>query len=380
MLRSGQFSWTGSLLTETPIETCTSSRTIGRAYAPIRSIEPAADSQSGRGAERVAVGVVLVGQALHLLHFSHELVFPYETRLGIHSPADAARMFLPDGGLLYAPDAYRVGIPALGRAGVALTQTVHPSWVAAGIDTGFFLLAGFVFYHVVIEGWEHEAGPRRLATALFLLLIQFPLQWVLPWHRSETMAVAAYLAVALWSVQRSGTFRFWWLLLLGATALQATVRTDVPLVFGISLAVAAATKLGRSPATRRAMLAGGAAVAALALGGQLLLQGVVFPHLSYPPGVPKIQLGYNLHGHNLAVLAVALFPFAAFFALRSRRWPAADSLTKVVCLSAALYLLLWFVVGIFAEVRLYVPFLFALSAIVARGTARHFAAESVHES
>ena len=374
MLRSGQFSWIAPLLTEAPPETHAGSRARRRASpATGLTIGPADGPESDRRAERFALGVVLLGQAIQLLHFSHELVFPYEIRLGIHTPADAARLFLPDGGQHYAPDAYRVGIPILGRAIVVLTQTVHPSWVAAGIDAGFFLLAGSVLYRVVSAGWGESAGARRLATAVFLLLIQFPLQWVLPWHRSETMAVAAYLAVALWSVQHSRTSRFWWLILLGATALQATVRTDVPLVLGISLTLVAAMGRGRSLAPRRAMLAVGAAVAALTLGGQLLLQGVIFPHLSYPPGVPKIQLGYNLHGHNLAVLATALFPFAVFFFFKSRRWVAADDLSAVVCLSAVLYLLLWFVVGIFAEVRLYVPFLFALSAIVARGAGRHFA-------
>lgn len=324
-------------------------------------------------AEPITVGVITLAQALHLLHFSHELVYPYEIRLNIHSAADAARMFVPDGGQRYAPDAYRVGIPALGRGLVWVTQTLHPSWVAAGIDAVFFLLASWTCYKIVIAGWETQAAPRRLATAAYLLLIQFPLQWVLPWHRSETMAVTAYVAVALWCLQKAAARRQWWVWLLAATALQTLVRTDVPLILGIGMMSVSIVRRTDTHARRRSMMTAGAGVAAMATGVQLLLQGVIFPHLSYQPGVPKIQLGYNLHGHNLAVLLIALFPFAAFQFFKPGRAMWRDELSVVACLSSLLYLSLWFVVGIVAEVRLFVPFLFALSIVFARAAAQRFA-------
>jgi hypothetical protein len=66
------------------------------------------------------------------------------------------------------------------------------------------------------------------------------------------------------------------------------------------------------------------------------------------------------------VFAIAVFPFlvlGAFLIVKRTRLRMVDALAVT---AAALYLPLWFAVGIVAEVRIFVPFLLALCMVAAR--------------
>ena len=279
--------------------------------------------------------------------------------------------------VLYAPDAYRVAMPALAE----LMQRVHtgdrPS-MSALCDFCFFFAALFLLYRLTVDDLTPPAAgllQRTAVVAIFLAFLQFPMAWVVPWQRPETAPTALYLAFALFCVSRTSRQGFWFVLLLAATVLQAFVRSDVPFVFGIALLLLSFGGDWLRPfGSRLSSALKAALVAGAAAGVQMYLQCIRFPHLEYPPATAVIQLSNNLHPHNLWPFAVALLPFLLLGAFLMYRRPLLRSsmrpllrLPDALALAVAgLYLPLWFTVGRSAEVRIFVPCLITLCMVAAR--------------
>jgi hypothetical protein len=66
---------------------------------------------------------------------------------------------------------------------------------------------------------------------------------------------------------------------------------------------------------------------------------------------------------------IAMLPFLLFSAFLIVKRPRLDAIDRLVLMSSALYLPVWLTVGIIDEVRVYVPFLFALSMVAAKVSA-----------
>jgi hypothetical protein len=102
---------------------------------------------------------------------------------------------------------------------------------------------------------------------------------------------------------------------------------------------------------------------------QAYLQFVRLPHLGHPPNTKIVQFTSNLTIHNLEVFTIALLPYLVFLVFWIIKRAALNHIETAVVVSSVLYLPLWFTVGVISEVRIYVPFLLALSMVVARVSA-----------
>jgi hypothetical protein len=266
----------------------------------------------------------------------------------------------------YAPETYRVAIPALGRLVVHSFHLSNAAAVAAAMDFWFAFFALYLLYRL-LDTQSADTPNRPAAVGLFLAFLCFPIMWVVPWMRIETVPTAFYLASALSLICQSARRAWCTWVLLALTVWQGFVRFDVPFVLGVALVFVSLTKTGEVWFGSRLLSAlRGMAMAFLAVMVQLYLQRVRYPNARYEPKVPIIKLGVNLEPHNLASLLLALLPvflIAGVFLIKRPRLNAMDLLTIT---ASALYLPLWLTVGLAAEVRIYVPFLMALSVVAAR--------------
>lgn len=252
-------------------------------------------------------------------------------------------------------------------------------YVAAAFDLITSFLALYLFYWLsvsVIPERPKIPKDRLLFILFFLAIIQFPLAWVVFRLRPETLPSTLFLAVSLLSITKMKRNKVWSLVLLIAAFCQAFVRADVPLVFGIALLSVGLWNgfQGGRGADAFQTLTGGL-VALISGSVQVYLQFIRLPHLSYPPDAKVIRLTSNLQIHNLEVFTIALLPYFCFFVFWIIKRPALNYVETVVIVSSALYLPLWFTLGEISEVRIYVPFLLALSMVVARVSASFLSRE-----
>jgi len=268
-------------------------------------------------------------------------------------------------------DTFRLAIPALVRL---LTRIFHIndwSYIGAGLDlvTGFSAL--YLLYVLTVDlppGVPNRPKDRALKILLFLASIQFPIAWVVPWQRPETMPTALFLAFSLFCIAKIENSRFLSIPLLAAVLLQAFVRADVPVVFGIATAfVGLRTLLKRGSQnktrTSRQCLVIGCLIALISGGIQVYMCSL------YPQAGVDIQFGPNLTFHGLEILAIVLAPFVSFAVFLIANQPPLTIVEKVAMVSALLYLPLYFTFGAVAEARIYVPFLLSLCMVVARVSA-----------
>jgi hypothetical protein len=333
--------------------------------------------------ERVFTTVILFCICLQLAQSVHTSWFDYAATVTQGSAADTSVLFARPT-ILYAPDAYRPAIPALIRFTAGIFHIHDFGWAAALSDFVAGFLSLYLLYLLTVNfssGKPSTPKDRALRILFFLAIIQFPIAWVVPWQRPETLPSALYLAISLFSLARAGTNRLWLLAILVATLWQAFVRADVPFVFGVAIVL-----VGLWTGTRKGFqvshtyIFAGGLVALISGAIQAYMQFIRYPHLDYPPGFKVVQLRANLVPHNLEILTIALLPFIAFFVFLIVKRPALNALDTVVIASSVLYLPLWFSVGSIAEVRIFVPFLLALSMVVARVSASYISRESSSDS
>jgi len=270
----------------------------------------------------------------------------------------------------YAPAGYRIAIPPV----LGLIRRFFTPRDAAAAFAGLdfvCILGTLLIYCTILQRKECfrglSTGQRLLPSALFLAFVQIPLAWVTPWLRPETTPTALYVAAALFCLISSRSNRAWLIVLCVMTVWQSFVRSDVPAVLGLSiLLVGLMARSLKEIASRKQYILCGAAVLVIAVAIQGYLQFVLFPHLTYPPGTTVMQWRDNLQRHNLVVAGIVLLPAALLVALVRVQGAALDAVDWIALVGSGLYLVLWYLVANLAEVRLYVPFLFALSLVAAR--------------
>jgi hypothetical protein len=74
----------------------------------------------------------------------------------------------------------------------------------------------------------------------------------------------------------------------------------------------------------------------------------------------------NLQPRQLVVFAIAMLPWAVLMWLMVRNRRAIEPADALTAIASCLYLPLWWTAGILVEVRLFVPFLLALSPTAAK--------------
>jgi hypothetical protein len=327
--------------------------------------------------ERIFIGLVLYCVCLQLAQAVHNAWFSYAVSQS--NPTNVSILFARPT-VSYAPQAYRLALPAMIRLVASIFHIKDRSYVAAAFDLIAGFLALYLLYwlrvSVLPERTKIPTG-RMLFILFFLTIIQFPLAWVVPRLRAETMPSSLFLSVSLFSVAKMMGNRAWLLVLLVATLCQAFVRADIPFVFGISLVLVELWSYfhGRREASGFRAMAGGLVI--LISGTiQAYLQFVRLPHLSYAPHTEVIQLISNLTIHNLEIFIIALLPYLGFFVFWIIKRPFLNHIETVIIVASLLYLPLWFTVGSISEVRIYVPFLLALSMVVARVSATFVSRET----
>jgi membrane-associated HD superfamily phosphohydrolase len=242
------------------------------------------------------------------------------------------------------------------------------------IESVAYALALWLLYLLLISSPQAEnrrPADRLVLLGLFLAAVQFPVLWIFPWERTETLPSALYLAAIVLLVVRRSQIPFSMVCVLAVLLSlgQALVRADVPAAAGaaILLAAALAVRLHR-PRLHVATL--GLLCAATAVSAQLYLQRVVFPNAVYPPNVPRFQLLTNLDPlhpiFHVPIVLTALLPLIVSLVwIRRYRLPF-DPTDKLVLLMCLVYLPVWFAMGLVVEVRIFVPYLFLAAPTIAR--------------
>ena len=286
-------------------------------------------------------------------------------------------------GTVPAPDQYRIAMPLLAHfLEIHIHLRVNQSLPLIECLAYAFTLTLLYLLFRFSPQVEKATHPNRLVLlGLFLAAAQFPILWIFPWARPETLPTAFYLAAIVLLIVHRSRMPFAVVCLL-ATLLslgQALARADVPVVVGAAVLLAAAMAIP-FPRPRSHVAALGLLCAAIGGGVQLYLQRIVFPTATYPANVPGVQLLTNLNltypPLHLPIFFTALLPLIVTVVLLRRHRLHLDSSDKLVLLICLLYLPVWITVGLLVEVRIFVPFLFLASPTIAKIWAAYLSGES----
>ncbi|MEO6966773.1 MAG: hypothetical protein ABI076_12905 [Acidobacteriaceae bacterium] len=276
----------------------------------------------------------------------------------------------PDGWKLYfsggiqAPWQYRIGVWIVVRW---LNRWFHlkPYDALTLMDVVCLGLSLWIVLRILrnSEGYKAASATTRwLAIAGVLFLAEYYLVWGHWFQSAETIPsilfVTLSVALVCGEMVRSRLLACFLLLCLGWV--QGFIRADVAVVLhaGFFLAILfnrqAAIPLGRAWQAVTSLLA------ALAAGCvQLYLMVLRFPNAKYgPEGV--IQLVANVHPEMWLTMLLALLPFWCLLGLIFRKRTRPGPVTVMLLVSSLLYLALWATVGLLDEVRIFLPFAFAL--------------------
>jgi hypothetical protein len=271
-----------------------------------------------------------------------------------------------------APEQYRIGVI---WAAHWLSQATHLplAYALAAID-GLSGIAALLLLLNVLERsefWQRASATARwLASASFIALTLWFVAW-LPWSRKpETLASAMFVAATVLLWQKSSArpqlhpaARAVALLLLAG--LLAMFRADVAFALNAGFFAAALilseTALALSRKFATAVSAAGALLAAAI---QLWLAHVVYPQATY--GAVKMwQLRPNLiHVTRWPPFAVFMLPLVWMLAQLYRQRSIVSGLNRAILIAALFDLALWVTVGKIDEVRIFLPFAFALMPLI----------------
>jgi hypothetical protein len=266
-------------------------------------------------------------------------------------------------GGIQAPGQYRIGVWEVVRG---MNQWFHlrPYDALTLIDVACLALSLWLVLRVLrnFDAYKIASQSTRwLAAVGVLFLAEYYLIWGHWFQTQDTLPSVLFvtLSLALVSGEIVRNKRTTCLLLVCLSILQGFVRADVAVVLhgGFFLAVLFNKK---TVSLGRIWQAGTSLFSALAAGCvQLYLMLVRFPSAHYgPEGV--VQLANNLKPEMWGTMLLAALPFwllLGFIACKKYR---PDAVTVMLLFSSLLYLPLWATVGLLDEVRIFLPFAFAL--------------------
>jgi hypothetical protein len=276
-------------------------------------------------------------------------------------------------GNMMAPDQYRIGLSLLLHL-LQLHAHLRPNQSLPLIEFLSYAFALMLLYFIFLcsPRVENATDSHRLVLlGFFLATTQFPILWIFPWERSETLPTAFYLAAVVILIVRRSRIPFAIVCLLAALLSlgQALMRAEVPVALGIAILLSAAMDIPFSrPRSHIAVLG----LLCVAIGGatQLYLQRIAYPAATYTPGTPRFQLLANLNllhpPLHIPIFLTALLPLIVSLVLLRRHHLPLDPSDKLVLLILLVYLPTWIAMGIVVEVRIFVPFLFLASPTIAK--------------
>lgn len=284
---------------------------------------------------------------------------------------DWVRFKLSGSALFSEGDQYRIGLPYLINF-LELHTHLRPNQSLPLIEFLSYAFALMLLYFLFRRSPRVEDATdshRLVLLGLFFAASQFPILWIFPWERPETLPTTFYLAALLLLVVRRSRMPFALVCLftLLLTLGQSLLRADVPFVVGIAIVLSAAMSVP-FPRSRAQIAVLGLLCAVVAGATQLYLQHI-FP-LQTAQHRFTIRLRENfdvLHPPlHLPIFLTALLPLiVSLFLLRRHHLPL-DSSDKLVILMCLLYLPVFIAIGLVVEIRIFVPFLFLASPTIAK--------------
>ncbi|MDQ2925872.1 MAG: hypothetical protein M3R43_10000, partial [Acidobacteriota bacterium] len=286
-------------------------------------------------------------------------------------------------GTTEAPAQYRIGVLKAAEF-LTLHSSLAMRHALTLIDFAALLIAAFVLRALLTRSatWRSASlAAKWFGAAAFVLLLEYSLAWLTWYQRPETLTIAALLALSLWlSTHRlpvgklAGTpLTALCLVVLGF--LQGFTRADVGVTFHFGVALICLTRLGKGFALPRWIQFAASLLAAAAAGGtQLYIMRVLYPHASYGL-TPRFQLPLNYTDH------IRVVPFALFIV--PSVWVAVQIVRRSfrpgpaqagLLIAAAIFVCLWCVLGKIDEVRIFLPFAFALAPLTVEAALARVAA------
>lgn len=272
-----------------------------------------------------------------------------------------------------APEQYRLGVKL---AAWWLVQHFH--W---GFRHGFVLMdivglivAVLLTYNLLeCRRAIREAGPglQWFAAAAVFGLAAYYLAWVEFFLRPETLPSVGLTVVMawLWSIRakpnRSSNIAIACALII-ASAVQAWIRADIPCALNAGILLVSLTPSGRGLSLpKRWAIVTSFVCIAIAAGTQLCIMRVLYPHASYGP-TPVFMVVHDLHHWlELPPFLVFMLPVAWTGVQAWRRRATLDGPSRGLLFGAAIYLVLWVLMGKIDEVRIFIPFALALTPLSA---------------
>lgn len=272
-----------------------------------------------------------------------------------------------------APEQYRIGVKF-----VAWWLVEHLHW---GFRYGFTLLDTIGLFVAVLLTYrlleqrktvrEASIELQWLAAAVLFALAAYYLLWVGFFFRPETLPSTGFTVVLawLWTARSKGSSRDHIITVGGlilASAAQAWIRPDIPVALNAGIFFIGISRYGRDlPLPKRIAIATSLVCIAVAVGIQLYIMRVMFPHAGYGP-IPILMVTHDLHQWlTFPPFLVFMFPVAWTGLQAWRQRANLDGPSLGVLLGAAIYLFLWILLGKIDEVRIFLPFALALSPLTA---------------
>jgi hypothetical protein len=262
-----------------------------------------------------------------------------------------------------APAQYRMGVLRTAQflAHLLHLQMRHTLALVDFCALGVAMLLLVSLLRRSVRWGRASLAEKCFAAAVLVGLVQYALVWLTWYQRPETLTIAALTLAMVWlSTFRLSGLSNGILLLLCAVA-QGFVRADAGLALNLGFALVCLTASGNSMALPRWRQFAVSLVAAGASGAvQLFVMKVLYPHAGYGD-TPVFQLLLNLKSPR-GYLPFLLFLVPVFWLLwqiAKRRYSPSGAQMGLLA-GAAIFAMLWFVVGRIEEVRIFMPFSLAL--------------------
>jgi hypothetical protein len=285
-------------------------------------------------------------------------------------------------GTASAPAQYRIGVLKAAEF-FTLHTPLAMRHALALIDLAALLIASFVLRSLLTRSntWRSASlAAQWFGAAAFILLLEYSLAWLTWYQRPETLTIAALLALSLWL----STYRLpiagvtgnllTALCLVALAILLGFIRADVAITFNLGIALVCLTRMAKNFSLPRwtqfsANLT--AAIAAAAV--QFYLMRIAYPHATYG-STPVSQITLNITDH------IRVVPFALFLAptiwlavqIARRRFTPSTAQAGLL-VASAMFICLWYAVGKIDEVRIFLPFAFALAPLTVEAAMRNIA-------
>ncbi len=206
------------------------------------------------------------------------------------------------------------------------------------------------------------ASPTSRWLRLFILfgLATYYMNWSMWYQRPETWACTLFVAASMYLLSAVSSRPTVTLGLIALAAAQSVIRSDIAILFHFALFVVVIFRGARGFLVDRAVLLASSVVGGVLATAMLwLLIHRIFPHATYGD-TPVFQLVRNLSPVQLVPALLFLAPTIYTFLRGSQQGAAGQGQAETLLLASALYFASWTVVGRLEEVRIFVPFAFAL--------------------